>query len=92
MGLFDVLGDMARDKIDSFKEDPAGNIERTVTRSINKFNDECEKKRSEIIRTGEKKARTFSDEQLRAYARNADSSGNQFAQEIAQREMERRGM
>ena len=59
MGLFDVLGDMARDKIDSFKEDPAGNIERTVTRSINKFNDECEKKRSEIIRTGEKKARTF---------------------------------
>lgn len=92
MGLFDMLGDMARDKIDSFKEDPAGNIERTVSRSVTKFNSECEKKRSDIIRTGEKKARTLSDAELRAYARNADSSGNQFAQEIAQREMERRGM
>lgn len=92
MGFFDTLGDMARDKIDSFKEDPAGNIERTVTRSINKINDEYGKKRSEIIRTGEKKARTFSDEQLRAYARNADNKGNQLAQEIARNEMDRRGM
>lgn len=92
MGFFDTLGDMARDKIDSFKEDPAGNMERTVTHTLNKMNSEIQKKESDIIRTGEKKARTLSDEQLRVYARNADNSGNQYAQQIARNEMDRRGM
>ena len=92
MGLFDMLGDMARDKIDAFKEDPAGNIERTVTSSINKFNESYEKKRNDVIKYGERKARNYSDAELEAYSRKADRDGNDIAQEIAQRERERRGL
>lgn len=92
MGLFDTLGDMARNKIDEFKEDPAGNIERTVSRSMSKFQNDLEKKTQDIARTAEKNARTMSDSQLRAYAQKVESSGSQLGMEIAQREMERRGM
>lgn len=92
MGLFDMLGDMARDKIDAFKEDPAGNIERTVTGSINKFTESYDKKTNDIIKCGERKARNYSDAELEAYSRKADWDGNNIAQEIAQRERERRGL
>jgi hypothetical protein len=85
MGLFDALGEMARNKYEGFKEDPAG----TVSRAYSNMNDRYEKKREDIVSQGAKKARSFSDDELYRYA---DRAENSIQRDIAQREMERRGL
>ena len=92
MGFFDSLGDMARSKYDSFKEDPYGSVSRTVSSSIDRMNSSYEKKKEDVIRTGSRKARELSDDQLYAYSSRMDREGNSIGQEVARREMERRGV
>lgn len=86
MGLFSFLGDAAKESYDNFKKDPAGNI----SNALYSMNDKYEKKK--VYKVGERKARQFSDDKLNRYSRNAQQSGNKIAQEIAQREMDRRGL
>lgn len=88
MGLFSFLGDVAKESYNDFKKDPAGNISDLLY----SMNDEYEKKKKQVYEVGERKARQCSDDELRRYSRNAQQSGNKIAQEIAQREMNRRGL
>lgn len=55
------------------------------------MNKRYEERREEIIRTGEKKMRSWSDEQLDRYESSAYAEGNTLRQEIAQRARDRRG-
>ena len=91
MGFFDSLGDMARSKYDSFKEDPYGSVSRTVSNSAQYMNRRYEEEKEKIIKTGASKARSMSDDELRRYADRADSEGNSLRQAIADREKARRG-
>lgn len=88
MGLLGILGEAARESYDSLKKDPAGNI----SNAMYSMNDKYERKKEQVYEAGERKARTLSDEQLRRHAQTLKKSGNVIGQEIAQREMERRGL
>jgi vacuolar-type H+-ATPase subunit H len=88
MGLFDALGDMAREKYEGFRDDPEGTISRAVSNSVDHMNKRYEEKKEGIIRTAERKARTLSDEQLDRLERE----GNEFGSEAARREKDRRGI
>lgn len=88
MGLLGFLGEAAKESYENFKKDPAGHISDAVY----DLNEKYERNKEHVYKVGEQKARTLTDDQLRRHEKRMEQSGNAVGQEIARREMERRGL
>lgn len=56
------------------------------------YEKKCQQTYDRVMKAGERKARSVSDEELRRYSNKVNREGNKIGMEIARKEMQRRNM